>query len=228
MQLTGCGASQRCARCTCCRWQSASSKNHAQVAGLSWSDAGRTHGFFTLVWYRPKMGSKGAFAHDAALPCDSACALPPNSSACEVVGRIFGTSGGSTPKQAVEEHQAAEPVMRAASPFAAESLASASSAVSLCSSVSADELQVCCALILAADICHPQACTCIWMRLPLVLHIMSWLAKICLQLRVTSSFTVPRGWCHAAVRSRAPNLCNILTPRCVTMTPGCCGAAHHP
>jgi hypothetical protein len=100
----------------------------------------------TSFRYRSDLAGKSAFVHDAALPCDSACILPPPSCASEAVKQDVGGSSGSALEQVRNDHEAAEPAVRAASPFAAESLASASSAVSLSSSVSADELQVCSAL----------------------------------------------------------------------------------
>lgn len=99
-------------------------------------------------FHRPDhIGAKTTFAQDAALPCHSGRAtpvfLPPPPCAGEALKADIGTSSGSAPERLLgAECDAAKHAVRAASPFAAESLKSASSAVSLSSSVSADELQV--------------------------------------------------------------------------------------
>lgn len=93
------------------------------------------------------LGSNSGFVHDA-LACHSGRAtpafLPPPPCAMEALSDDACTGGGSTPDLLLGAGcDAAKQAVRAASPFAAESLKSASTAVSLSSSISADELQVC-------------------------------------------------------------------------------------
>lgn len=86
---------------------------------------------------------KGAFAHDAGLACrddrlDASC-LP---SPCGAAALKGDRGSGSAPERLLgAECDTAKHAVRPASPFAAESLKSASSAISLSSSTSADELQ---------------------------------------------------------------------------------------